>query len=491
MSTDRAPTLQFVGGVGTVTGSKFLITTARARVLVDCGLFQGLRELRAAQLGRRRCRSSHRSMPSCSPTPTSTTAATSHARRRGLPRTGLRDAAHVGARRHRAAGLRPPPRGGGRVRQPEGLQPSRPGPSPVHRGRRVARRRVAPPDRRSTRSGRSPTASPCACPEPATSSARRRCGCSSARTARRSASAATSGARRIRSWSHPTPRRRSTRCSSSRPTATVATTTPAPRIDSPTSSRRRSSGAAPCSSRRSPSTAPRCCSITSPSWPAAGGCRLVCPSSSTARWRSAPSVSTARRLRRGDPDIRPDPGWPRRPVRGTRAARGPRRRGLEGAQRPPHAVDHHLGLRDGVRWAGRAPPRPPPPRQPQHRGPRRLPGRGDAGAPARRRCARAQDARSIRAGPRRQSSTSRRSRSTPMPSELLAWVAAAPREPATCTSSTASRRRPQRWRPRSRRRWNALRSSRDSASEYASTVRRDPDPPGPSTLPAASLEPTL
>ena len=47
MTADRAPSLQFVGGVGSVTGSKFLITTARARVLVDCGLYQGLRELRA------------------------------------------------------------------------------------------------------------------------------------------------------------------------------------------------------------------------------------------------------------------------------------------------------------------------------------------------------------------------------------------------------------------------------------------------------------
>jgi metallo-beta-lactamase family protein len=39
-------TLQFLGGTGTVTGSKFLVTTGEARVLVDCGLFQGLRELR-------------------------------------------------------------------------------------------------------------------------------------------------------------------------------------------------------------------------------------------------------------------------------------------------------------------------------------------------------------------------------------------------------------------------------------------------------------
>jgi len=39
-------TLSFWGGVGSVTGSKFLIETGRARVLIDCGMFQGLKELR-------------------------------------------------------------------------------------------------------------------------------------------------------------------------------------------------------------------------------------------------------------------------------------------------------------------------------------------------------------------------------------------------------------------------------------------------------------
>jgi metallo-beta-lactamase family protein len=39
-------TLSFWGGVGTVTGSKYLVESGRSRVLVDCGLFQGLRELR-------------------------------------------------------------------------------------------------------------------------------------------------------------------------------------------------------------------------------------------------------------------------------------------------------------------------------------------------------------------------------------------------------------------------------------------------------------
>ena len=39
-------TLSFWGGVATVTGSKYLIETDNARILVDCGLFQGLKELR-------------------------------------------------------------------------------------------------------------------------------------------------------------------------------------------------------------------------------------------------------------------------------------------------------------------------------------------------------------------------------------------------------------------------------------------------------------
>ncbi len=39
-------TLTFLGGAGTVTGSKTMLETAQGRVLVDCGLFQGLKELR-------------------------------------------------------------------------------------------------------------------------------------------------------------------------------------------------------------------------------------------------------------------------------------------------------------------------------------------------------------------------------------------------------------------------------------------------------------
>lgn len=38
--------IRFLGATGTVTGSRYLVTAAGARVLVDCGLFQGYKQLR-------------------------------------------------------------------------------------------------------------------------------------------------------------------------------------------------------------------------------------------------------------------------------------------------------------------------------------------------------------------------------------------------------------------------------------------------------------
>lgn len=38
--------LRFLGAAGTVTGSKYLLATDKQKILVDCGLFQGLKELR-------------------------------------------------------------------------------------------------------------------------------------------------------------------------------------------------------------------------------------------------------------------------------------------------------------------------------------------------------------------------------------------------------------------------------------------------------------
>ena len=39
-------TLTFLGAARTVTGSKYLLDTGEARVLIDAGMFQGLKELR-------------------------------------------------------------------------------------------------------------------------------------------------------------------------------------------------------------------------------------------------------------------------------------------------------------------------------------------------------------------------------------------------------------------------------------------------------------
>ena len=38
--------INFLGASGTVTGSKFLIEALNQHILIDCGMFQGLKELR-------------------------------------------------------------------------------------------------------------------------------------------------------------------------------------------------------------------------------------------------------------------------------------------------------------------------------------------------------------------------------------------------------------------------------------------------------------
>ncbi len=46
MKTENKITIHFLGAAGTVTGSKYLIDTGAHKILIDCGLFQGLKELR-------------------------------------------------------------------------------------------------------------------------------------------------------------------------------------------------------------------------------------------------------------------------------------------------------------------------------------------------------------------------------------------------------------------------------------------------------------
>lgn len=46
MKQDSSPSLQFLGAAGTVTGSRYLLETDGHRILIDCGLFQGYKQLR-------------------------------------------------------------------------------------------------------------------------------------------------------------------------------------------------------------------------------------------------------------------------------------------------------------------------------------------------------------------------------------------------------------------------------------------------------------
>ena len=46
MNEINFPRLRFLGGAQTVTGSKYLLTYNSKKILIDCGLFQGLKELR-------------------------------------------------------------------------------------------------------------------------------------------------------------------------------------------------------------------------------------------------------------------------------------------------------------------------------------------------------------------------------------------------------------------------------------------------------------
>jgi metallo-beta-lactamase family protein len=46
MESHKKIDIHFLGAVGTVTGSKYLLDSGETKVMVDCGLFQGLKELR-------------------------------------------------------------------------------------------------------------------------------------------------------------------------------------------------------------------------------------------------------------------------------------------------------------------------------------------------------------------------------------------------------------------------------------------------------------
>src|ERR1039458_9962801 len=46
MDNNRGLCIKVLGAAGTVTGSKYLVSKGTWKILIDCGMFQGLRELR-------------------------------------------------------------------------------------------------------------------------------------------------------------------------------------------------------------------------------------------------------------------------------------------------------------------------------------------------------------------------------------------------------------------------------------------------------------
>ena len=129
--------ITFLGAAETVTGSKYLLEAGKARVLIDCGLFQGLKELRERNwqplpFRRPRCR------PWCSRTPTSTTSAICRGWSRRFCRPGLLHAADRGPGRADPARLGQERKRRRRLRQSQGLLQAPAGAAAVRHRRRQA-----------------------------------------------------------------------------------------------------------------------------------------------------------------------------------------------------------------------------------------------------------------------------------------------------------------------------------------------------------------
>ena len=219
--------LSFLGGAGTVTGSKFLVEHGDRRLLVDCGLFQGYKTLRLRNWAPfpvdptpDRRRHSH----ACPSRPHRLFAAAREAWLRG---TCLLLAIDGGVLQNPAAGLGLPAGEGRRVRQPAWLLQAQAGAAALHPAGCHPGAGPAGAGRLRSAACRARAARQCSCAASGTSSGRPRC--SSTGTARVSSSPATSAAMATRSWSIRCRSSVPTISSSNRPTAIAATTGAIPR----------------------------------------------------------------------------------------------------------------------------------------------------------------------------------------------------------------------------------------------------------------------
>ena len=135
-----AVTLTFLGAARTVTGSKYLLDTGAKKVLIDAGLFQGLKELRERNW---------QDLPVAPAEIDAIVLTHAHLDHFGylprlvaqrLSRPRLLHAGHAGSLPDRPAGLRPHPGRGRGQRQPPRLLEALAGAAALRRGGRACAR---------------------------------------------------------------------------------------------------------------------------------------------------------------------------------------------------------------------------------------------------------------------------------------------------------------------------------------------------------------
>ena len=145
-----ATSLTFLGAAGTVTGSKHLLDLGSHRILIDCGLFQGFKELRLRNWAAfpidpaaHRCRRADTRAPR-------SLRLSAAARRAGIPRAGILHAWDEGPVLAGAARFGAHPGRGCAPGQPSWVLEARPGPAALHvrrcrpRARQAAACRLRP-----------------------------------------------------------------------------------------------------------------------------------------------------------------------------------------------------------------------------------------------------------------------------------------------------------------------------------------------------------
>ena len=173
--------IRFLGATGTVTGSKYLVSAGGKQILIDCGLFQGLKQLRLKNWARLPVDPREIDAVILTHAAYRPHRLSAAARQKRLSRKGLLQRRHPRPVRSAIARFRPSAGGGGEIREPAGIFQTSSGATALHARRRRAGAARPAGGRIRTPSSISAAEIPSCCRHPAISSARRSFRC--ARTA--------------------------------------------------------------------------------------------------------------------------------------------------------------------------------------------------------------------------------------------------------------------------------------------------------------------